>query len=77
MARCRECFGYDVKVSATSSRSSFVFQCVNPRCRHTYVKTLRLAGDLVPVFGAIEKRRQVSRGARSGEAARWKGEESE
>ena len=77
MARCGECFASDVKISATSSRSSFVFQCVNPRCRHTYVKTLGLAGDLVPVFGAIEKRRQVSRTARSGEEARWKLEDPE
>jgi hypothetical protein len=77
MARCRECFGQDVKISATPSRSSFVFQCVNPRCRHTYVKTLGLAGDLIPVFGAIQKRRQASRGARDSEEVRWRGEDSE
>ena len=60
MARCKNCRAYNVKISETSSRRSFVYQCVNPRCRHTYVITLGIAGDLVPVLGAMQRRRSVS-----------------
>jgi len=61
MARCRDCRAYNVKISETSSRRSFVYQCVNPRCRHTYVITLGIAGDLVPVLGAMQRRRSFAR----------------
>lgn len=57
MARCRECRAYNVKISGTSSRRSFVFHCVNPRCRTTYVQTLGIAGDLGAAdWGARNKR---------------------
>ena len=61
MARCSECRTNNVKISATSSRRSFVVRCVNPGCRHTYVRTMGIAGDLVPVFSAMKRRRLVSR----------------
>jgi hypothetical protein len=61
MARCRECRAYNMKISGTSSRRLFVFHCVNPRCRITYVQTLGIAGDLVVVFKNARSKRLLSR----------------
>ena len=61
MARCRECRAYNVKISGTSSRRSFVFHCVNPRCRITYVQTLGIAGDLTAVFRNMRSRQLLYR----------------
>ena len=61
MARCRECRAYNVKISGTSSRRSFLFHCVNPRCRITYVQTLGIAGDLVVVLRGVRNKRSVPR----------------
>lgn len=57
MARCRECRAHNVRISATSSRKSFAFKCVNPRCRASYVQTLGIARDLGEVFSSMQSRR--------------------
>ncbi len=62
MARCRECRTYNMKISATSSRRTFVFQCVNPRCRATYVRTLGITDDLAAVSRDIAAKRALTLG---------------
>ena len=61
MARCRECRSYNVKVTATSSRKSFVYQCVNPRCRISYVQTLSIGRDLSAALSSVQTKRYAAR----------------
>jgi len=68
MPRCPRCLKEDMKTMPGASRRSFVFLCLNPKCRASYVQTLGIASELSGTWGRRSKRPPQKR-AQAGEDA--------